>query len=190
MWIGFNLLKNETMKKTMYLILFFIASFSLSGCNDDTINYNHPNVDVFVKQLKAGEYKTKSPEGFVEVPHFSESDIPNLLKYASDLTIIPTFPMPPTTTPANDNKIRLGECILWIIESIRLGHNASLGCHIVLANAENYEPVYFLTNKQLLNAAERYRCWWEERSSHRSRTKWTIEPCYDIPLCGSGYRWW
>ncbi|MBP6347818.1 MAG: DUF4943 family protein, partial [Bacteroides sp.] len=22
------------------------------------------------------------------------------------------------------------------------------------------------------------------------RTMWTIDPCYDEPLCGSGYMWW
>ncbi|KAB5040989.1 DUF4943 domain-containing protein, partial [Bacteroides thetaiotaomicron] len=22
------------------------------------------------------------------------------------------------------------------------------------------------------------------------KTTWTIDPCYDEPLCGSGYRWW
>jgi hypothetical protein len=178
------------MKNTLYIIILIFALLSFAGCNDDTMDYNHPNVDLFVKQLKAGDYKTKSPEGFVEVPHFAEADIPSLLKYTSDLTIIPTFPMPPTTSSVYDSKIRLGECVLWIIESIRLGHSASLGCHIVVANAENYEAVFFLNDSELLDAAKRYKSWWSERSSHHTRTMWTIDTCYDNPLCGSGYRWW
>lgn len=167
-----------------------IALFSLESCNNDKMDFNHPDVDLFVKQLKAGTYKTKSPQGFIEVPHFTEIDIPQLLKYASDLTVIPSFPMPPTSSNAYDTKIRLGECMMWIVESIRLGHHASLGCHMVVANAENYEAVYFLSDKEMIDAANRYRSWWGERSTHRQRTVWTIEPCYDIPLCSSGYRWW
>jgi hypothetical protein len=178
------------MKRALFLIILFITALSLGGCNDDTVDFNHPNVDTFVKQLKAGNYKTKSPQGFIEVPNFTETDIPKLLKYASDLTIIPSFPMPPTSTSAYETKIRLGECILWIVESIRLGHHASLGCHMVVANAENYEAIFFLSDKEVQDAAQRYRSWWEERSTHRTRTVWTIEPCYDTPLCGSGYRWW
>ena len=79
----------------------------------------------------------------VEVPHFTEEDIPELLKYAEDLTIIPSFPSVYNT---NNGKIRLGECMLWVIESIRQGTAPSLGCRMVLANAENYEAIYFLTD--------------------------------------------
>ena len=64
----------------------------------------------------------------------------------------------------------------------------SLGCKMVLANAENYEAIYFLTDEEVLDAAACYRSWWEERQY--PKTRWTIDPCYDEPLCGSGYRWW
>ena len=60
----------------------------------------------------------KNEKGVVEVPHFTEEDIPELLKYAEDLTIIPSFPSVYNT---NNGKIRLGECMLWVIESIRQG---------------------------------------------------------------------
>ena len=77
---------------------------------------------------------------------------------------------------------------MWVIESIRLGIPASMGCNMVEANAENYEAIYFLSDEEVLDAAARYRRWWENR--HYPRTAWTIDPCYDEPLCGSGYRWW
>lgn len=118
-------------------------------------------------------------------PHFTEEDIPELLKYAEDLTIIPSFPSVYNT---NNGKIRLGECMLWVIESIRQGTAPSLGCRMVLANAENYEAIYFLTDDEVLDAAACYRRWWEGRKY--PKTTWTIDPCYDEPLCGSGYRWW
>ena len=88
----------------------------------------------------------------------------------------------------NNGKIRLGECMLWVIESIRQGTPPSLGCKMVLANAENYEALYFLTDEEVLDAAACYRRWWEERQY--PKTRWTIDPCYDEPLCGTGYHWW
>ena len=47
---------------------------------------------------------------------------------------------------------------------------------------------YFLTDEEVLDAAARYRRWWEGRKY--PRTMWTIDPCYDEPLCGSSYMWW
>ena len=55
-------------------------------------------------------------------------------------------------------------------------------------DAENYEGIYFLSDEEVLDAASRYRRWWETRKY--PRTMWTIDPCYDEPLCGSGYMWW
>ena len=70
----------------------------------------------------------------------------------------------------------------------RVGHNASMGCKMVHTDAENYEGIYFLTDEEVLDAAARYRRWWEGRKY--PRTMWTIDPCYDEPLCGSSYMWW
>ena len=98
---------------------------------------------------------------------------------------IPSFPSVYNT---NNGKIRLGECMLWVIESIRQGTAPSLGCRMVLANADNYEAIFFLTDDEVLDAAACYRRWWEGRKY--PKTSWTIDPCYDEPLCGTGYRWW
>lgn len=175
------------MKRTMYLLLVLFCMLTCVSCSDEALDYNNPDVDLFVKQLKSGNYQTKGPKGLVEVPNFMEKDIPTLLKYAEDMTVIPSFPLPPISSYFG-GKVRLGECMLWIVESIRLGHYASLGCKLVRANAENYEGLYFLTDDEVLDAATCYRRWWENR--HYPRTAWTIDPCYDEPLCGSGYRWW
>ena len=167
----------------LWMAVCLIVSFT--GCTSEEMDYNNPDVALFVKQLKSGTYKMKNDKGVVEVPHFTEEDIPELLKYAEDLTIIPSFP---SVYNMNNGKIRLGECMLWVIESIRQGTPPSLGCKMVLANAENYEAIYFLTDEEVLDAAACYRSWWEERQY--PKTRWTIDPCYDEPLCGSGYRWW
>jgi len=174
------------MKKTLLMLWMAVCLIvSFTGCTSEEMDYNNPDVALFVKQLKSGTYKMKNEKGVVEVPHFTEEDIPELLKYAEDLTIIPSFP---SVYNMNNGKIRLGECMLWVIESIRQGTPPSLGCKMVLANAENYEAIYFLTDEEVLDAAACYRSWWEERQY--PKTRWTIDPCYDEPLCGSGYRWW
>lgn len=172
----------------LVLFVFFTLSVSsLFSCSKETLDYNHPNVDLFVKQLKAGKYSTQSPDGLSSMPKFTSEDIEGLLKYVEDLTVIPSFPLAPVSYSAG-GKLRLGECILWTVETIRLGHNASMGCKMVHTDAENYEGIYFLSDDEVLDAAARYRRWWETRKY--PRTMWTVDPCYDEPLCGSGYMWW
>lgn len=172
----------------LVLFVFFTLSvFSLFSCSKETLDYNHPNVDLFVKQLKAGKYSTQSPDGLSSMPKFTSEDIEGLLKYVEDLTVIPSFPLAPVSYSAG-GKLRLGECVLWTVETIRLGHNASMGCKMVHTDAENYEGIYFLSDDEVLDAAARYRRWWETRKY--PRTMWTVDPCYDEPLCGSGYMWW
>lgn len=174
------------MKKTRWMLwMIAILLVSVTGCSSEEMDYNNPNVTLFVKQLKAGTYKMKNEKGVVEVPRFTEKDVPQLLRYAEDLTVIPFFPSVYNT---NSGKIRLGECMLWVIESIRQGTPPSLGCKMVLANAENYEAIYFLTDEEVLDAATCYRRWWEGRKY--PKTTWTIDPCHNEPLCGTGYRWW
>ncbi|MDR0891421.1 MAG: DUF4943 domain-containing protein [Mediterranea sp.] len=174
------------MKRTLYILCIAAGLLTaLAGCSSEELDYNNPSVSLFVKQLKAGDYRTTNDKGVVAIPHFTQKDIPALLKNARDLTIIPSFP---SVYNMNNGKIRLGECMLWIIEKIRRGTAPSIGCKMVLANAENYEPLYFLTDEEALDAASCYQRWWDERQY--PRTRWTIDPCYDDPLCGTGYRWW
>lgn len=174
------------MKKTFAVLgIALLLIIGWGGCSHEEVDYDHPDIDLFVKQLKEGTYKTTDRNGVVVVPHFTEEDIPALLEYADDLAVIPSFP---SVYNMNNGKIRLGECMLWIVEFIRRGTPPSLGCKMVLANAENYEAMYFLTDKEVLDAVDCYRRWWEGRKY--PRTIWTIDPCYDEPLCGSGYRWW
>ncbi|MDR0939849.1 MAG: DUF4943 domain-containing protein [Mediterranea sp.] len=174
------------MKRTLSILCVALCLLcSLGGCGSEELDYNNPDVSLFVKQLKGGNYKATDDKGVISVPHFATKDIPALLTYVRDLTVIPSFP---SVYNMNSGKIRLGECVLWIIESIRRGTPPSMGCKMVLANAENYEPLYFLTDEEVLEAADCYQRWWDERQY--PRTRWTIDPCYDDPLCGTGYRWW
>ena len=173
--------------RAVALCVAFCASFLLTACSDETLDYSHPDVDVFVKQLKNGKYSLVNEAGVAKMPQFTMDDVEELLEYAEDLSVIPAFPLA-TISYSAGGKLRLGECILWTVETIRLGHKASLGCKMVHTDADNYEGIYFLTDEEVLDAAARYRRWWESRQY--PRTMWTIDPCPDEPLCGSNYMWW
>lgn len=182
----------KTFRNTLYtytqIFLFVLFALAFASCGEEALDYNNPDVELFVKQLKAGKYSLQNnTESLDNMPKFTAEDIEDLLEYAEDLTVIPSFPLAPVSYSAG-GKLRLGECILWTVETIRLGHNASMGCKMVHADAENYEGIYFLSDEEVLDAAARYRRWWEAKKY--PYTVWTIDPCYDEPLCGSGYMWW
>lgn len=175
------------MKNYVYLLLILCGFFTFSSCSEE-LDYNDPDVTLFVKELKAGTYDLTNANGVIEVPKFTREDIPELLKYADDLTIIPSFPLPPVSSYLG-SKVRLGECLLWVVESVRTGQPASLGCKMVKADAPNYEGIYFLTDQEVHEAVDRYRHWWTHNAQH-PMTVWSVIPCYDDPLCGSDFRWW
>jgi hypothetical protein len=173
------------MKRALFRLLILPIIITIGSCNEERLDYYNPDVKLFVRQLKAGTYHTKSPLGVVEVPLFNEEDIPELLQYSDNLTKIHSFP---SSVSSCEGKACLGECMLWIVETIRTGRVASLGYRLVHADADNYERMYFLSDKEVLEASGFYRKWWEEVK--------TISPypavySYHIdPLQGSKYRWW
>jgi len=151
------------------------------------LDYYNPEVKLFVKQLKAGTYNTKNEKGTVVVPMFSYRHVSELLRYVDDMTEIPSFPLP--SLPSHyGGKPRLGECILWIIEGIRIGQPPSMGCKLVHKDALSYEGIYFLTNEQVIEAASLYREWWRKIDTQDSNSLLRYWP-YD-PLVESEYRWW
>ena len=179
-----------TLKSISYsLLASCLLSLTLifASCHSETFDSDNPDVDLFVEQLRAGKYQPDGDGALGKVPNFTREDIGRLLKYADDLTLIPSFPLT-AVSYSPGGRLRLGECILWTVETIRLGHNASMGCKMVHIDADNYEGIYFLSDEEVLDAAARYRRWWESRKY--PRTMWTVDPCYDEPLCGSGYMWW
>lgn len=172
------------------LLVIFLSTFglfSLTSCSEETLDYDNPDVELFVQQLKEGHLQIQTADGQASMPKFTMDDIDELLQYAEDLSVISSFPIAPVNYSAG-GKLRLGECILWTVETIRLGYNASMGCKMVHTDADNYEGIYFLTDDEVIDAVARYRRWWEQRQY--PRTVWTIDPCYDEPLCGSNYMWW
>ena len=54
----------------LWMAVCLIVSFT--GCTSEEMDYNNPDVALFVKQLKSGTYKMKNDKGVVEVPHFTD----------------------------------------------------------------------------------------------------------------------
>ena len=61
--------------RAVMAILIFFFSLSFVSCTEETLDYNNPDVDLFVKQLKAGKYSVESPEGLNTIPRFTVDDI-------------------------------------------------------------------------------------------------------------------
>lgn len=172
------------MKKAFLMVIAILSVFACMSCGEETLDYNNPDVKLFVRQLKSGTYHTTNENGVVDIPLFTARHIPELLKYSEDMTEIPSFPLPSMSSHFG-GKARLGECMLWIIEDIRLGYAPSLGCKLLHKDADSYEGIYFLTNEQVLQAALLYRKWWEKVENANPEMLWTSDP-----LQGSDYRWW
>jgi len=165
--------------------LAMIAKISfLTSCSDDALDMENPKVETFVSQLKAGKLSSESSD---VLSHFTTDDIGALLTYADDLTEVTSFPLAPVSYNAG-GKFRFGECVLWVIETIRMGQKASLGCKMVHSDSANYGGIYFLTDEEFLDAVDLYRHWWNYRDIPQSL--WVVDACHDDPLCGSEYMWW
>lgn len=175
------------MKRTVILLITVLSLFLITSCSEDTLDFHNPEVKLFVKQLKAGTYNTTNEAGVVEIPSFTQKHIPQLLRYVEDTSEIPSFPLAAISSQFG-GKPRLGECIMWIIESIRLGQNPSMGCKLVTRDAESYEGIYFLSNEQLLEVATLYRNWWERVEN--PSPMWLSDLWVSDPLSRSNYRWW
>ena len=145
--------------KTRFGLVTFILLLLLVGCKREMMDYNRPDVGLFIRQLKEGDYQTKGPSGFIEVPHFTKADIPELMKYVSDMTVIKYFPLPPNSENIHAGKFRVGECVMWIIESIREGGNASDGCQLIHVFSHHGERSR-LNEKEIKKVAALYRNWW------------------------------
>ena len=83
----------------MALLLLLVST----SCTESTLDYEHPDVDVFVKQLKDGSLSVQSPDGVSQMPKFTPKDIGELLDYADDLSVIPSFPLAPVSYSAGGN---------------------------------------------------------------------------------------
>ena len=110
-----------TLKSLLYSLLagcLLTLALTFTACHAETFDAENPDVDLFVDQLRSGKYHPDGDDALGKVPKFTREDIGRLLKYADDLTLIPSFPLA-TASYSAGGRLRLGECILWTVETIK-----------------------------------------------------------------------
>jgi hypothetical protein len=173
-------------KMRLLAIIFFFAFIS---CQKERFDVQNPDVDLFVKQLKAGDYHCyhKNEEGenlWLLMPGFRDVNIPALLKYASDTAVISDFPVNPMSSrrpfPPDREYFILAECLLWTIEGIRNGTGfGSLDPYLVRAEwPDNQELV---KGTEILVVRQHYQEWWSDYKNGDWKSA--------NPLKDADYRW-
>ena len=170
-----------------YIWSLLVGVLFTASCSGGEVDFNNPDPEAFVKEIKAGTYDTKSPYGFVEVPVFAKKDIPELINHVKDMSSIHFFPTNMVASYGPYAKYRLGECVLWTIESVRVGRYASIGCKLVHKDVNEHMQYAFLTDNEVKEVADLYIKWWNKVIS---------QPDYNLkdtfsenPLEDTNYRW-
>jgi len=162
-------------------VIFFILTtvFGLIGCDKKT---NNPDVETYIDQLKTNQYKGS------ELPAFQASDIPALLNYAYETTVISNFPHNGISSLWAP-ECKLGMYVLWTIESIRaveikskylIGRFPSQNPILALRASAELELV--TDNNSQEAAAKAYYDWWY--SGYTLYDKMRMDPLSD-----TDYRW-
>jgi len=129
----------------------------LIGCEKQK---NKTDVETYINQLKSGSYES------FELPAFESYQIPALLEYANDITIITNFPHNGISSLWAP-ECTLGMYVLWTVESIRaveiktpklIGRFPSQNPILALRNSTELKLV---TDKvSQIEAAKAYHDWW------------------------------
>lgn len=153
--------------------------FTCTSCDYD-FDIHNPSVKEFVALIKNGSYdmyeiSNTGEKLWLIMPDFTEKDIPDLLKYASDLTHISDFPVNPVSSippyHLQDGSLILGECLLWTIEGIRKGNKYGSLTPILLKNASDDPSISseYLNKDEILEVKAIYDQWWKDNKSGKWR---------------------
>ncbi|WKN46400.1 DUF4943 family protein [Tunicatimonas pelagia] len=110
------------------------------------------------------------------MPTFRPEQVPDLLRYATSLEDIPAFPVNPISSLYQGN-FRLGECLLWTIESIRVGYGQELtsverypSLNPILVNSTTQRNEgQSATDEEVLEAVQAYADWWNDSASFEQK---------------------
>ena len=156
----------------------------LGGCSDDVDNKKGLTVDRYVELLKQNRYDS------LDLPNFSYSDIPELLKYRDDQHIITTFPRNPISSSMLI-ECKLGVYVLWTIESIRA---RSINSEALVMRFPSQNAVLWYRNSYEVvpesdifahhTLARAYYNWWYANSGCSFEGIKAVDPLVDTE-----YRW-
>ncbi len=174
------------MKSLKFLIL-LVSLISLFSCNkDETEDLNNPDIETYIELLKTNKYESS------KLPEFSSNEIPALLQYINDNSVVNKFPYHSASSYAPPNpEYRLGVLVLWTIESIRVA--ACNDKHIFGFPSQHpfvqtkSEPIEWITDhddKIYETVRQSYSNWWNENKHKEFSIFCTIDP-----LGNTNYIW-
>lgn len=162
------------------LILFTLITLTgIVACQEEKFDQHDPSVEQFIALLVEGEYDRNEP-----LPQFRPEQVPALLRYADDNQAITSFPVNPLSS-SYASEFRLGECLLWTIESIRVsyGQTTSLisparypSLNPVLINEASQRPDRRTTEAELHLGYQAYYDWWYDDLRQSFEQKRNINP--------------
>ena len=165
------------MKPFRLVILTLI--FGLIGCEKQTDN---PAVEAYINQLRSNSYESD------QLPAFQPSDIPALLNFRNETTVITNFPRNGISSLWQSD-CKLGMYVLWTIESIRA---VEVKSKYLIGRFPSQNPVLALdisTDLKLVfddnshkEAAKAYYHWWHALYIFSDRME-------RDPLDETEYRW-
>lgn len=146
------------------LICVLIVLFLIPSCKND--DFDEPDVRTFVAMIKSGSYdyceiNDAGNPLWLRMPVFSGKNIPDLLELATDTTHIGAFPLNPISSVAPERLI-LGECLLWIVEGIRINRPYASLNPLLAVRYESQNSRTELTGDDVLKVYRIYQEWWEK----------------------------
>jgi hypothetical protein len=171
--------------KTWKLLIILISLTVIISCEKSApVETTNSAVERYIQLLKANQYDS------LNLPAFTDNDIPALLKYRNETQIITNFPHNGISSLYAPD-CTLGMYVLWTIESIRAvavnsqhlimrfpSQNPILG----LRDAQEYTLVY--TEESHIIAAKAYYDWWYTHNSMNFSAFMNIDPLGTTP-----YQW-
>lgn len=174
------------MKKNIFLFTLLLGiGFLLVQCSNDDYKTDTADVKRFVQQIKNGTFQQQSAEvDAAGLPLFSVSDIPELLRFAEDNTPIKGFPSLYISSVSSEY-YRQSQCLIWIVEKIRIGEYPSLSPRIL--KKENNEIIEVTDPIEIGLVVQKYKDWWKKVESEQ------LEMSFGYfshnPLDGTPYMW-
>ena len=168
--------------KNFIILISLIGIISCEKNNNDEIY--KLSVEKYIELLESNQYDS------LNLPEFTYTHIPELLKYRNETKIITNFPHNGISS-LYESDCKLGMYVLWTIESIRA---VAINSEYLINRFPSQNPILALRNSDELNlifdsesheiAAKAYSDWWED-NKHRDFDEFkNIDP-----LIETDYRW-
>ena len=148
-------------------MLLSLSILFLSACKKNGFDFNNPDVDVFVSQLKNGTYSEhetdeKGKQLWLKMPRFEHKHIARLIELSKDTSHIEKFPTNPVSSrrphPEGRDYFIVGECLLAVVEIIR--ENGWLDPYMIDASKDIPERFKGVTGEEILTIRDKYQQWW------------------------------